>query len=139
MSCRCNKGQQDSKNMGAGQKTMHWLLSLHPCLSCKCYWDNSLKNIDLATIKKEMEFQKNIKKKEMEFQKNIKKRNGIQKIHQKMELHKFIKKRGQMIDFNHIKQNYFYIECQIITYNKKNFKELFYDKSKYYGSYRSNR
>ena len=36
-----------------------------------------------------------------------------------MELHKFIKKRGQMIDFNHIKQNYFYIECQIITYNKK--------------------
>ena len=79
--------------MGAGQKTMHWLLSLHPYLSCKCYWDNSLKNIDLATIKKEMEFQKNIKKrngipekhqkkkwnsrktskKEMEFQKNIKK------------------------------------------------------------------
>ena len=128
MSCKCNNGQQDSKNMGAGQKTVYWLLSLHPCLSCKCYWDNSLKNIDLATIKKEMEFQKNIKK-----------RNGIPEKHQKMELHKFIKKRGQMIDFNHIKQNYFYIECQIITYNKKNFKELFYDKSKYYGSYRSNR
>jgi hypothetical protein len=49
--------------MGAGQKTMHWLLSLHSYLSGKCYWDNSLKNIDLATIKKEMEFQKNIKKK----------------------------------------------------------------------------
>ena len=41
--------------MGAGQKTMQWLLSLHSYLSGKCYWDNSLKNIDLATIKKEME------------------------------------------------------------------------------------
>ena len=87
-----------------------------------------------------MEFQKNIKKKRNGIpEKHQKKRNGIQKIHQKMELHKFIKKRGQRIDFNHIKQNYFYIECQIITHNKKNFKELFYDKSKYYGSYRSNR
>ena len=59
--------------MGAGQKTVYWLLSLHSYLSGKCYWDNSLKNIDLATIKKEMEFQKNIKKKEMEFKKYIKK------------------------------------------------------------------
>ena len=83
--------------MGAGQKTVYWLLSLHSYLSGKCYWDNSLKNIDLATIKKEMEFQKNIKKK----------RNGIQKIHQKMELHKFIKKRGQRIDFNYIKTKLF--------------------------------
>ena len=125
MSCRCNKGQQYSKNMGAGQKTMHWLLSLHPYLSCKCYWDNSLKNIDLATIKKEMEFQKNIKK-----------RNGIPEKHQKK---KWNSRKTSKKEMEFIKQNYFYIECQIITYNKKNFKELFYDKSKYYGSYRSNR
>ena len=56
-------------------------------------YSNSLKNIDLATIKKEMEFQKNIKK-EMEFQKNIKKRNGIpEKTSKKeMEFQKNIKK-----------------------------------------------
>ncbi len=57
--------------MGAGQKTVYWLLSLHPCLSCKCYWDNTL-DIDISdkqkwnsTNTKKMEFHK-ILKKEME-------------------------------------------------------------------------